>query len=116
MAIFKKVQFEGAFNRTFRDLEYRYYGGSEGEMIFKNGDYYIRGVRIPIRRELHSSFVNEFIKCINSNKEYIILRFMVDYDGGYMVKSYCGNKVDYVLDKIFSFSLGGDQRGWQAPG
>lgn len=115
MALFKKVQFEGAFNRTFKDVEYRYYGGSQGEMIYRDGDYYIRGVRIPIRKDLHPQFVNEFIKCINSDKDYIILKFLVDYDGGYMVKSYCGNKADYVLDRIFSFSLDGDQHEWEPP-
>ena len=109
---FKKISFEGAFNRTFYDLNIDYWAGLRGDMIFKKDDgFYIKGTKIPIRKSLWGSFENEFIREVAASNGNRIIKFMITPEGGYMVKL-CGDRFNYFMDRLVNM---GSDIEWKEP-
>lgn len=107
------VEFIGAFNAKFKNVNFEYFNGVRGEMSRNSDGIYIRGHHIPIRKSLWGSFINEFIMCQNAHSSFNKIKFNIDPQGGYMVSSYCGNKSDCFWELIAFLRL--PEGEWRKP-
>ncbi len=109
-----KVKFTGSFDYLFRDVEFRFNYGSdryEGDIKKQNSQIYIKNIRIPIRETLTSSAYNEFVMLANNQAKYSSIYFIIDANGGYLVKRKCyNNRISMFLDTI-----SGVERSWNKP-
>lgn len=100
------VKFKGNYNNTFHDVKFEYdwtVEGYVGDVNIKNGELYIRNYRIPIRKSLVASALNEFIMISKYN--YGELDFFITSDGGYMVhRETSSNLPDRILSKFFGLT------------
>ena len=110
---FSKITFEGAFNKTFRDVDITYYGVLRGDLeLRRNAGFYLKGVHIPIRESLWGSFENEFIMAINSGSTNLIMKFLITNDNGYKIKR-VKDRFNAFMDRLVN--LGFDNDEWQEP-
>ena len=104
--VYNKVSFEGVVKYNFCDVE------TNSAIRFESNTLYFRGVSIPIRKSLWNSFIGEFGYRHSINKTYHTIKFLITPDGGYMVKSYSGNKADNFIGKFMSIGM---EDRWSSP-
>ena len=104
--IYNKVSFEGVVQFNFSNVE------TNSAIRFESNTLYFRGVTIPIRKTLWNSFLGEFGYRHSINKTYHTIKFLITPDGGFMVKSYSGNKADNFIGKFMSIGM---EDRWSSP-
>ena len=104
--VYNKVSFEGVVKYNFSDAE------TNSAMRFESNTLYFRGVSIPIRKTLWNSFISEFSYRHFTNETYHTIKFLITPDGGYMVKSYSGNRADNFIGKFMSIGM---EDRWSSP-